>query len=185
MQMMFMMVISVVKLADNVSFDIHVLSHDFCTIIWLHTLFPTRKQKLSLKKTGLSYSTSQKAQKQGEVSLPILSAIPFTNVEFRDGMGLHEHKTSALLTDTATQNLLWGYMFCTSQQESHTSRSMMMQSRSFTKVSGPLVIIVDRHWWTDRKHSRCLHCHAVAPMDKLGVAKLSITWGSLLLRVCN
>ena len=90
MQMMFMMVISVVELAaDNVSFDIHVLSHDFCTIIWLHTLFPTRKQKLSLKYWLVILHLS-KAQKQGEVSLPILSAIPFTNVEFRDGMGLHE-----------------------------------------------------------------------------------------------
>jgi len=62
---------------------------------------------------------------------------------------------------------------------------MMMQSRSFTEVSGPLVIVVDTHWWTDRKHSHCLRCHAVAPIDKLGVAKLSITQGYLLLQVCN
>ena len=51
---------------------------------------------------------------------------------------------------------------------------MMMQSRSFTKVSGPLIIVINTHWWTDRKHSRCLRCHAVAPIDKLGVAKLSL-----------
>jgi len=45
---------------------------------------------------------------------------------------------------------------------------------SFMEVTGPLLVVVDicyvagthcwSHWWTDRKHSHHLCCHALAPI---------------------